>query len=266
VVFLAAGGIWATTHHETDLARYAPRKETVTLAEAHWLANGWEELPLRRLDLLGDSEERISLQVAADPETLAAVLAESDWQPAPRFAVRDLFLFLSPATPLDRLPPLPLMESGRLPSATFIRSGSEGDRRMVIRLWPTNFLVRSADDRERPLLVGSITGEQVVRPYDALTMLDTRLPSEDVGKVLEDIVRSARPRLSAFERSGPAGPVLLVAPQRAAAEVSSTLVRPEIGLAIEEGSERLGGETLGDRASFRQGIRIEPLDDQVGGL
>lgn len=262
LIFLAAGGIRATTHHETDLARYAPLKETITLAEAHWLADGWKELPLRRQDLLGDSEERISLQVAADPAALAAILGETGWRPAPPFSVRDLFLFLSPATPLDMLPPLPLMESGRLPSATFFRPGPAPGQRMVIRLWATDFSVHAAD-REWPLLVGSITGEAVVRPYDALTMLDTRLPGEDVGRVLDDIARGAGSRASVFERSGPAGPVVLVAPHRQVSEVSSILFRPEIGLPIEEGGKRLGGEALGDGAALGQRILVEALDDQV---
>jgi undecaprenyl-diphosphatase len=264
-VFLVVGGIRAATNHEAELARYAPRTETVTLAEAHWLSEGWRDMPIRRLDLLGDSEETISLQVAVDPASLATVLADSGWQEAPPFAMRDLFLFLSPATPLDMLPPLPLMESGRLPSATFIRSGPTPDRRLVIRLWPTDFAVRSAD-RERPLLFGSITGEQVVRPYEALTTLDTRPPGEDIGKVLDDLVRGAGSRLGVFERRGLAGPVVLVAPHRNASEVSLFLVRPEIGLIIEERHQRLGGEARGDGAPFGKAFPVEPIDDQVGRL
>jgi membrane protein DedA with SNARE-associated domain/membrane-associated phospholipid phosphatase len=262
LVFLIVGGGRALTYQERDIAHYAPRREAAALAEAHWLSQAWQQIPQRRLDLLGKSEETISLQVAADPRAFAAILTDAGWKPAPRFQPRDLFLFFSPTTPLDFLPPLPLMESGRLPAMTFVRAGRTPDRREVIRLWPTNFAVRSSE-REWPLLVGAIADEKILRPYDALTTLDTVPLEGNQAEILNEIVRRAGPQVSVFERRGPRGPVLLIAPYRAATAVGSILVRQEIALRVEERGKLFTGKARRDGPALSEGFAVEPVDDQV---
>lgn len=225
IVFFAVGGLRAATYHDADSSLYAPRIETVTLTQARWLAHSWRQIPFHRLDEFETSEKPILFQVAVDPAVLGSVLDASGWRQAPRFEVRDLFLFLSPLTPLGMLPPLPLMESGRLPSQTYTRSGPADRKRLVIRLWPTDFVIRS-NQQVRPLLVGSVTGEEVVRPYEALTVLDTLPPGEDIDALLREIRRQANSQFTIIERRGPVGPVLLVVPGRDTASVGSLSVRP----------------------------------------
>jgi undecaprenyl-diphosphatase len=260
LVFLALGGTRAALYYEVDLARYAPRVETVTFAEAYWLDDGWRELPLRRLDLLGDSEETISLQVAADPAILTSVLAAAGWEKAPPFETRDLFLFLSPAAPLSKLPPLPLMESGRLPLHTFVRAGLDDDSRLVVRLWRTSIAVNFRDDNH-PLLVGSITTEQVMRPYEALTMLDTNAASDAIDVLLGHIMRNAGRQLSVLQRRGPAGPVLLITPYRGQAAIGLATSRSRIALLTEGRPENVRRERNGYRPSPRKSFAIEQFDD-----
>jgi undecaprenyl-diphosphatase len=231
-VFAVVGGTHAISYQETDLARYAPRPEAIALAEAHWLAEAWRDLPARRLDLMGDSEETISLQVIAEPTALEEVLARGGWRPVSSFTARDLVLFLSASSPLESLPPLPLMESGRLPAQTYVRKGPSENERLVIRLWPSEIAVRW-QDRERPLLVGSITGEKLVRPYEALTMLDTFAPPGGVAPILDEVTRNAQSSLSIIRRQGAAGPVLLVTPYRPATAVSSLVGPSRLDLALE---------------------------------
>jgi hypothetical protein len=181
---------------------------------------------------MGDSEETISLQVIAEPKAFAEVLARSGWTSRPGFAARDTVLFLSASTPLSALPPLPLMESGRLPAETFVHNGATENERLVIRLWPSPVTVLWAD-QDRPLLVGSITAEKIMRPYEALTMLDTFAPAGGVGPILDDITRNAQSSLSVVRRQGAAGPVLLVTPYRPATAVSSILGKPRLRLAVK---------------------------------
>jgi membrane protein DedA with SNARE-associated domain/membrane-associated phospholipid phosphatase len=262
LVLLAFGSARAALYHDADIARYAPRAENIALAETHWLADGWRDVPFRRQDIVGESEETISLQVAADPALLAAVLSDSGWKPAPPFGWRDLVLFLSPATPLTMLPPLPLMEGGRWPSATFVHTGPTESHRLVIRLWTTDFSV-SFHDRVQPIFIGSITGEEIVRPYDALTMLDT-LPSGSASEsLLGDIVRDAGTRLSVLERRGPAGSVLLIAPYRGPAAVSAISVRPALALMLENRAQGLGSKGNRDSAASGEGFLVESIDNQI---
>ena len=90
--------------------------------------------------------------------------------------MRDVLFFLVPAAPLDAFPPLPLMHSGRLPDAMFIRPTSDPDRRLVVRLWASDFILR--EPPKPPILVGSVTEERVLHPYEALTTLSERRPSD----------------------------------------------------------------------------------------
>jgi membrane protein DedA with SNARE-associated domain/membrane-associated phospholipid phosphatase len=228
-VFAVVGGTRAISYQETDLARYAPAPEAIALAEELWLAEAWRDLPVRRLDLMGDSEETISLQVIADPKAIGEVLARGGWKPVSSFKARDLVLFLSASSPLHALPPLPLMESGRLPAQTYVREDISRNERLVIRLWPSEVTVHWQDE-DKPLLVGSITGEKIVRPYEALTMLDTFAPPGGVTPILDEIIRNAESSLSIIRRQGPAGPVLLVTPYRPAMAVGSLLRRSRLAL------------------------------------
>jgi hypothetical protein len=127
------------------------------------------------------------------------------------------------------------MEGGRLPSATFVHPGPTDSSRLVIRLWTTDLLV-GFRDRDRPLFIGSITTEEAVRPYEALTMLDTLPAGHASEPLLADITRHAGTQLSVLKRVGPAGPVLLIAPYRGPAAVGAISVGPDLALMLEYGA------------------------------
>lgn len=263
LAFLAVGGTRAALYREVDLDRYAPRAETIRMAEAHWLSDGWRDILLGQHNGFGSRGDIITLQVAADPPIVGSVLRQAGWWPAPPFEWRDLFLFISPATPLAKLPPLPLMEGGRLPSATFIHPGDSDGSRSVIRLWTTDFTV-AIGGRDRPILIGSVSREEIKRPYDALTMLDTRPTGEFSKALIADISRNAGRRISILKRPGPRGPVLLIAPYRGEATIGSLLIGPPLGKMLEERSEDIGGKRNGDGAPSRERLLVKPIDDQVG--
>ena len=174
--FLALGATKASLSLEDDLDRYAPRPRVQEIAESDWLSVGWRLLPASRNDLLGKTKEPFFIQTSVPPEVLAAALGPSGWQKARPFPVRDVLFFLVPAAPLDAFPPLPLMHSGRLPEAMFIRPTSDPDRRLVVRLWASDFILR--EPPKPPILVGSVTEERVLHPYEALTTLSERRPSD----------------------------------------------------------------------------------------
>ncbi len=263
LAFLVVGSTRAAINYEVDLARYAPRTETTTFAEAYWLSDGWREVLYRRLDHLDGAKKRIALQVATDPAKVATVLTDAGWEPAPPFAWRDFALFLSPATPLAMLPPLPLLEGGRLPHATFIRAGRADGHREVLRLWKTDFAV-DFGGRNRPIFIGSITGEEILRPYDALTMLDTEPSNDEDQALIAEITRHAERHISVVVRRTLDGSVVLIAPYRAATTVGATSSSMRLALWFEDRAEYGRSEWHGNRAAGSERISVEAVDDQVG--
>jgi undecaprenyl-diphosphatase len=212
--FLAIAAVKSSITFDDDLARSAPRVSIVDMAEVDWLADGWAKLPQRRIDLFGETEEPMFLQTALDPAMIAPALAPFGWQPAGAFTATDLLFFLVPAAPLDSFPPLPLLHGGRPPEVTFTKPGATPEKRLVLRLWLTNFTVRQGDDR-RALMVGSVTEERVSHPYDAMTVLLDRA----AGPTLVDEARSAVAAIGlrsivVTEKAIPGGSVVLLAPRR----------------------------------------------------
>ena len=213
LIFFAVGGVKAVTSYESDLVAYTPRPVTRTLIDDYWLSEIWRELPSRRLDMLGSFEEMISLQVALTPAEMTDLLKGAGWRPAPEFHFRDMLLFLSAARSLDDLPPLPLMESGHLPAASFVRDGPAPESRQVIRFWPTDIVVQSGD-HVGPLMIGSVTEERIKRPYGAMTTLEVEAVPADMRSVLQEIASRSGDSVRIFEREGKAGQLLLIAPRK----------------------------------------------------
>ena len=210
--FLAIGAVKSSITYEADMARATPRTSVVEMSRAEWLAGGWARLPGRRVDLLGATEETILVQAAVDPTVLAAALSRAGWRQALPFTSADFLFFLVPAAPLDTFAPLPLLHGGRLPEMTFVRPLPDPDKREVFRLWSSGFAMRDGAG-VRDILVGSTTDERVSHPYDALTILQDRpAPPELESRVRTAISEAGPDGAEVSERTGAAGPVILVAP------------------------------------------------------
>jgi membrane protein DedA with SNARE-associated domain/membrane-associated phospholipid phosphatase len=210
--FLAVGGAKAAITLDEAVLRYAPKISVQEIAAADWLADRWRSLPLRRGDLLGEIEEPIIAQIAANPDQIAAALAPLGWQRAEPFAATDLLFFLIPAGPLDAFPPLPLMNSGRLPALTLTHGEVDGQRRMVLRFWRSDFTLRSGDVA-RAILLSSLTEEHVAHPYQALTVLSDPAPGATaLAAVRAALVGLGASGLQVADRRGNLGPVQLIGP------------------------------------------------------
>jgi undecaprenyl-diphosphatase len=208
--FLVVGTVDASVNFHTDLRRYAPRPNTRVMELSEWQASGWRTLPQRRADVLGETEEKILVQLSADQAALAEALAPSGWQKAAPFKPVDLLLFLSPNAALEAFPPLPLMHLGRVPDLAFVQPSGDPDHRTVIRLWRSDLALREAGGL-RPVLVGTVTDERVSHPYEALTIISDRPASESaLARVRTLFERLPDPPFAVDLRDGTRGPLLLI--------------------------------------------------------
>lgn len=169
-VFFGFGAVHVVSSMGPDLGRYAPATKLTVLSRADWMKAGWSRLPPHRLDLLGEIEEPLFLQLAVPSRQLAAVLRQHGWKLAAGSGPLDFLKLLSAGTELDSLPPWPLLHDGAWPVLMLSKASAGGERRLVLRLWPSSYAIRGPAGTE-DLLVGSLTVERVTHPYQALTAM-----------------------------------------------------------------------------------------------
>lgn len=174
--FVVLGTWHASESFSANVARYAVQPIQTSLSVATWNSSGWQNFPASRTDLAGETEEPLIVQWAGDPTQLAAILTRAGWLAARPWSARDALQFLNPAATLDSMPPLPLLNDGRLPALTMIRAMPSSDKqRLVFRAWPTQ-TVLSAGAIRAALFVGAITFEEMTHPFSLMTTLHDRKP------------------------------------------------------------------------------------------
>lgn len=218
LALLLFGGWHIHSRHALDLARYQVRLPVQTLSARSWLHSDWQQLPVFRVDLAGETEQPLTVQWAGDPETLAKRLTGKGWvQVAGDDFRKWLNLFVSNVG-IDKLPVLPQLENGQQERLLMVLN--QGAQRLVLRLWPTSFRLEEADQL---LWVGTLESERPVSLADLLTIprgladysealqaLTRALPQ----RVLGQVVRRSEPQAEGV--SGWDGRVLLAADDRKA--------------------------------------------------
>jgi len=164
-----AGGWQVQQQYAQDLLRYQESRPVQTLSETAWLETEWQRLPGWRIDLAGKREQPLTFQWAGDPERLAAVLAMQGWARITDFAPEQLLNLFVPDVDIRELPVLPQLENGH--QERLILSLTQDGRRLVLRLWPTEYQLA---DTGGPLWVGSVGSEQA-RPIAGFLTLPKAL-------------------------------------------------------------------------------------------
>lgn len=168
-----AGSVAVTRYHDADLARYAyrPRADAVVLRD--WRGGGWRQLPAARSELGGDAEEPLSVQWAAAEHEVGRILSAQGWRVAPPWSATTTLLWLLPTTSIDQLPALPKFNQGAAPRLTFEKLLS-ADRRLVIRLWTTPYIVdEPGAGTKGPLWIGMVTTERLRHPAHLVSVVET---------------------------------------------------------------------------------------------
>lgn len=172
---ILAGGVNIYRSHATDTERYVGIVQTPTMAATDWWTSGWQQLPARRIDLTGETNEPLTFQWAGDLKDLKNVLQHNGWRDSAAWSPLNTLNWLSVQTDPAVLPVIPLFASGRLPSLTLVRPNSDGAltrSRFVLRVWVVDFELTNG--RTSPLWMGSVVAERFYHPLSLVTLTSTQ--------------------------------------------------------------------------------------------
>jgi len=193
------GGFNVARHHAADVARYAVRDSTPSLAARAWWAGAWQRLPAHRIDLTGDEEEPLAVQWAGSLDGLADRLGASGWRAPVPWMTSGFLAWLVTADP-RALPVMPRLDAGRTPALTLIRAADDrAGTRLVLRLWPADQEIGGT--MSQPLWLGSVVEEQIVRPLSFVSIAWT---SAEIRRPLDRLAQSLR-SARLVQRGGDAG-------------------------------------------------------------
>lgn len=162
-VFLVAASINVRQGLDRAVVSYTPRIEITPIDGAAWEAGLWKNLPARRIDLGGETEEPMTLQWSGTDNAIRNELVSNGWSPTVPLSLLSLGNMLTPQTDPRQLPVLPTLNDGNSPSITMTKLDSSPNtpKRLVLRLWPTIKRVAGGSAASR-IFVGSIVREQII--------------------------------------------------------------------------------------------------------
>ncbi|MBH8614403.1 phosphatase PAP2 family protein [Pseudomonas mohnii] len=172
---ILAGGFNIYRSHATDNDRYAVNVRTPSMAATDWWASGWQQLPARRIDLTGETNEPLTFQWAGGLPELQDVLQRNGWRDSAAWTPLNALNWLSIQTDSAALPVIPLFAKGRLPSLMLIRPNSGGEltsSRLVLRVWVVDFELTNG--RTSALWMGSVVKERFYHPLSLVTLTSTQ--------------------------------------------------------------------------------------------
>ncbi|WP_428623578.1 LssY C-terminal domain-containing protein [Sedimenticola sp.] len=169
LVMTAAFSVETTLHHERNLARYEPARTLQSIDAETWWQGDATSLPAFRSDLRNREEHPLNLQYAGPLAWIRHQLEAGGWSPATRLSGADWLRLLSPNQPLQALPVLPQVHDGRH-EALLLEKTLPNDRRLVLRLWATDFRLQG---RDTPLWIGNVSEQRQVKVMNFLTFAQT---------------------------------------------------------------------------------------------
>lgn len=157
---VAASTLNIYLHHANDIERYALRSTTQQMSSQKWIAGGWQDMPARRTDLVGEYEGPLTVQWAGDLDALERTLQAHGWVRPNPLSLASSLTWIEPKPDPALLPTIPLLHEGLTPSLTLIFVQSPASR-LVFRLWRTDTIIGTADTPPRQLWVGAVVQEEL---------------------------------------------------------------------------------------------------------
>jgi undecaprenyl-diphosphatase len=182
------GGLHIARDHAADVARYAVRSETRTMTLSDWWQARWTDLPTRRIDLTGETEEPITVQWVGRPDELKLRLIADGWRVPVRWSRRSGFAWLGSHANLAELPVIPQLQNGYRELLTLVHAADGPEKRLVLRLWQSDAVIQDGAGAVRPLLIGTVVEERLENVDNVLTVNhtvgDVNAPRDLLGKEL----------------------------------------------------------------------------------
>jgi hypothetical protein len=154
-------------------------KPPVVITQTDWTGSLWKTFACYRVDMKGERREPMTLQWAASADTVRAALRGAGWSEGAHFTMRDALSLVAPQVDVLSLPLLPKLNNGMPSPLVFARvpapgdAAHPGDRRDVLRFWPTGYALGGIDDGGAvPIWTGSLIHERLRRgswPFNVLT-------------------------------------------------------------------------------------------------
>jgi undecaprenyl-diphosphatase len=151
---------------DQTISLYVPQTQPAIVLSKPWRDGGWKELPIRRVDLAGDTEEPFLLQWRGNTDALQDDLLKQGWLVEPTWSLAAMNTFVRPDTDPASLPVIPMFNAGRSQAIAMIRPGEQG--RFVLRVWS-----QEASEPGKPaaeILLGSILFERIEHPLNQLSI------------------------------------------------------------------------------------------------
>ena len=172
---ILVGGLNIYRSHATDIDRYAVKATTPGMTATDWWASGWQQVPVRRIDLTGDTNEPMSFQWAGDLNDLQDILQKQGWNDSADWTPMNALNWFNFQTGPAALPVIPFFAGGRLPCLTLVRPDSDealSRSRLVLRVWVVE--LELTNERTSSLWMGSVVEERIYHPMSLITLTSTQ--------------------------------------------------------------------------------------------
>ena len=200
-VLLIAWGYHASQSFDKNMARYQPQRKVTSILLSNWCKDDFRQISRARIDLKGEYEEPLSMQVAIPPDEIKTAFEKLGWVQKPVMDWRQSMQFLGRKKGLDSLIPLPLLHNGKAAVLTMVKKSDKKNRRLVLRLWPTDVVFANPSGQSF-IFAASITRENATNPMMGLNILrDKPTPTEQIAKTVSNL--KAKGGLSVFQPPTP---------------------------------------------------------------
>ncbi|WP_162901657.1 bifunctional DedA family/phosphatase PAP2 family protein [Breoghania sp. L-A4] len=178
--------------HAAALEFYGARQAVREISMSDWRSGGWAELPARRIELTGETEEPFVVQWVGTPEKLEAVLGAHGFKRVPSWSWTDVLTYADARNDIDVLLPRPSLHAGKLARLSMTRPVEGDDQaRLVLRAWAAEvsvsgapaLLVALTEERKKKLPIVALPDDEQASPDDVATILNLLSASPEVTTV-----------------------------------------------------------------------------------
>ncbi len=194
-----AGTISVNLHLEQRLTEHRIERPLQEMAGENWWAEGWQELPAMRSDLLGSRRFPLTIQYAGALEPLSTALQANGWQAPPLLDGTGWLRWFSNSAEAATLPLPPQVHQGRNEALLLSRPSATEGVLEVLRLWPADYHLQPGNT---PLWLGYVSELHFEERWNIVrlprTHLSFELPLEQLRTTLEGVsgleLRSPQPQ------------------------------------------------------------------------